>query len=91
MKEFVFVQFLIEPDKVRECMSTLTQLGDDFQLTNKDEEYGAIPYGSVLVMIEGKISSESATLLKLSNQYLTDRMRISTISEELKNRYRTRP
>lgn len=41
-----------------------------------------------ITTVTGKISSEQATVIKLSNTYLAERMRVSYISDELKDRYR---
>ena len=38
--------------------------------------------------VTGKINSEAATVIKLSDKFLSDRMRISYISDALKDRYR---
>jgi len=91
MKEFVYVEFLIEPSRREEVEKILLQFGDDFIRTKHELEYDIDNMGyamDVFYRIGGSINSSIASILKLQNAYLADRMVISYISDELKNKYR---
>jgi len=87
MNEFVFVEFLFEIHNTTKGDTLIYELGNDFVPINSGNEWGVSrPYYSV----SGRICSETATAIKLSNKFLSDRMRISYIPENLKDQYRNR-
>jgi hypothetical protein len=92
MKEFVFVEFLFTRDEHLLQMAKLIQLGDDFEFVKTDYEYDVIEdlYTSMqdYVRVSGRINSMTASLIKLQNPALAGKMRISYITDELKNKYR---
>ena len=95
MKEFIHVQFVAYGDDIDILTGKLKELGEDFLpiSTNTDVEpeddyyYRSATYPMTMV-IGGKISSAVATLIKLQDIILEDRMQVSYIPEELKNKYR---
>jgi hypothetical protein len=67
-------------------------LGEDFELITSDVDFEiGDDYGNFTPhwRITGKINAEKATMLKLGDPYVRDRMRVSYISDELKNKYRS--
>lgn len=86
MMEFVLVEFLFEHehgDDVKYIMG----LGDDFiHLTSCS---GTLWDNSRYFSITGQINSETATMIKLSNESIAARMRISYIDDKLKDKYRS--
>lgn len=86
MKEFVLVEFLISDNEEYKLLETL---GDDFVLlTVKDEWERDDDFSDTYKRVTGKINSMTASMIKLQTPRLADRMRISYISDELKNKYR---
>jgi hypothetical protein len=84
MNEFIFVEFIFE---IEPGMSYLeSKLGKDFVFIDNctliDHK------GNLSYKISGKINSEAATVIKLRDKFLSDRMRISYIPDTLKDRYR---
>ena len=91
MKDFVFVEFLFETDAARKGATEVVALGDDFILIKSDIEWDDEDqhgYVQGYHRISGKINSVAATAIKLGNTFLSDRMRISYIPDELKDKYR---
>lgn len=90
MKEYVLCEFLIEEFGI-ELIEVLTTLEPDFIVIDIWNEHEIDEDGNVTEWrrITGKIHTEFATVLKLKHSILADRMRISYIPEELKNKYRT--
>lgn len=90
MKEYVLCEFLIE-EPWAELFGVLTTLDPDFIITDVCDEQEADEDGNVneWCRVTGKIRSEFATVLKLQHAKLAERMRISYIPEDLKNKYRT--
>ena len=90
MNEFVYVEFLVLGSNYLKLLIELTLLGDDYSTIKTDEEYDIETGGGQTrwVRVSGKISSQRATLIKLGNPFLSESMRISTISNSLKNQYR---
>jgi hypothetical protein len=85
MREKVFVQFIFEPVYSQSAPMWLAELGSDFKVIHSSNHYKNY---ETHFIIEGIIDSVAATALKLSNPFLGERMRMSTISNELKNKYR---
>ena len=92
MKEYVFVEFLFTDEESAAEIAKLTALGDDFQYLKSDYEYETDSDQSTVVeeyiRVSGKINSMTASVIKLQNPALAGKMRISYISDELKNKYR---
>ena len=89
MNEYIYVEFLFDMPDSQIGSIELRKLGSEFELINKSEEFDhghAFHTGQKYC---GKISAEAATMIKLSNPFLAERMHISYISNELKDRYRT--
>lgn len=90
MKEFVLVEFLFTLDEYYKELRKLTALGDDFRLIKCDDEWELDDDGIHFdyKRVSGKINSMTASLIKLQNPTLAGKMRISYISDELKDKYR---
>ena len=91
MNEYVFVEFLAgKHDESARLCNELTQLGSEFVLINILHENEQDEDGNFAewLRIEGKMNSQYASVLKLQNVFLAERMRVSYIPEELKNKYR---
>jgi hypothetical protein len=92
MREYVLVEFLVAFSEAGSLLEQLNALGDDFIHIKDDHEFetdtdtGTTEYW---IRVTGKISSMQASVIKLQDSYLASRMRISYISEELKNKYRS--
>jgi len=89
MNEFVYVEFLFDMPDAQLGSIELRKLGSDFELLDTKEELGDNYNYFNKQIYRGKISSETATLIKLGNPLLAKHMHISYISEDLKNKYRT--
>ena len=93
MNEFVLVEFLFTCGQGEQGMQAIKALGNDFiQIASDLDGFNSDDRGYVTTyrLTKGKISSQTATVIKLSNKFLSDRMRISYISDELKDKYRSR-
>ena len=92
MKAFVFVEFLFTEDESKEQIAKLTALGSDFEYIKSNYEWESdsdlFTPTQEYVRVAGKINSMTASLIKLQNPALAGKMRISYISDELKDRYR---
>lgn len=89
MNEYVYVEFLFNQHNCQEGVVAVAALGKDFVMIKSALEYvneTSMGYHR----IKGSISSETATALKLSNTLLSNSMRISYISSDLKDKYRNR-
>jgi hypothetical protein len=93
MKEFVFVEFLFDAVEYPIESAKLDALGEDFQLIKSeyeeeiDSDY--IPFVKEQYMrVSGRINSMTASVIKLQNPVLAEKMRISYISDDLKDKYR---
>jgi len=90
LKEFVLVEFLAYGISHEQLLkSKLDRLGADFETLKEhaeweDEESTAETW----LRITGKINSEVASLIKLQDKFLSDRMRVSCIPEDMKDKYR---
>jgi len=89
MNEFLYVEFVfngsIECDELTE---KLEKLGADFNYIS--DSFSEEWHQSDSHTISGKIRAEAATVIKLTDKFLADRMRISYISATLKDKYRNR-
>lgn len=89
MNEFLYVEFIFNGTIEGSAgMDRLSSLGEDFNYIN-DSFPGELDK-SVNHVIYGKIKSQTATVIKLSDKFLADRMHISYISDTLKDKYRNR-
>jgi hypothetical protein len=86
MKEYVLVEFIAEgsDDKIM-LDGRLALLGDDFK---RERELSYTTTTNPIYIVIGKISSIYASVVKLQDPFLSERMRISYIPDELKDRYR---
>jgi hypothetical protein len=91
MKEYVLIEFLFPGSEYGTWNQKLTDLDDDFVRLKADEEHETDDEGyrtNSWIRISGKISSAYASVIKLQDPYLAEHMRVSYISDELKNKYR---
>jgi len=91
MKEYVLVEFLFELSEYVAANQMLEALGDDFVPIKVLEEWDTDSGDSFIdeyIRVSGKINSSTAMVIKLQNPYLAGKMRISYISDELKDKYR---
>jgi hypothetical protein len=90
MKETVLVEFLVnitERDRLIEAIDELSD--DEFDLLNTETEFDTDgDNGGVWYRVSGKIDSGYASVIKLGDPFLSERMRISYISDDLKDKYR---
>ena len=88
MNEYIYVEFLFDMPDSQIGSIELRKLGSEFQLLQTSDEFDhghAFHTGQKYC---GKISAEAATIIKLSNPFLAERMHISYITDNLKNKYR---
>lgn len=93
MNEFVFVEFLFETSVAMQGADEVVALGKDFIRVNSEVKWGehsTFGYTQEYQCIRGKINAAAATAIKLGNKFLADRMHISYIPSELKDKYRNR-
>ena len=90
MNETVLVEFLFQEEEYDEGCKAIRSLGDDFQPLNShfEGDIESMPSG-LYYKVNGKLNSIAATAITLGNKFLADRMRVSYISDELKNKYRS--
>jgi hypothetical protein len=93
MNEYVLVEFMLAISEETQFNRLIDDLGTDFVRIKDELGWGnedVRGYVTTHKKVSGKISSAAATVIKLSNTFLADRMRISYISNELKDKYRNR-
>ncbi len=90
MNEYVLVEFLSSSEDRSRLIGKLRALGEDFQFINDDTEFELDDDGASQswYRISGRISSMYASVIKLRDPFLSERMRISYIPEDLKDKYR---
>lgn len=84
MKEFVAIKFVSTPAEYQQLVDLVMEL-------NTDEFIISLEWNSLAGFgreIVGKITSEYASVVKLRYKFLADRMHISYIDEDLKDKYR---
>lgn len=86
MNEFILAEFAFLDGDIGAGNAALNELGDDF--VRIDGVVDIEGTQGVCYMVSGRINSATATAIKLSNTLLSNAMRISYISDELKNKYR---
>jgi len=91
MKEYVLVEFIAgQPHEANLLRQRLLNLGDDFVLIKTSDESETDEDGNYAEWerVQGKISSMYASVIKLQDPFLAERMRISYIPDDLKDKYR---
>jgi hypothetical protein len=88
MNEFVLVEFIFEDEYASEGAERVIALAGDFELSNSYIRYDTHDYKDYHI-INGRLNAMTASALKLQDKFLSDRMYVSYISDELKDRYRT--
>lgn len=84
MKESILVEFIAPLKERQKLIETVISAAPNFI-----KENGVTDINN-FVVISGKMNSEEASVLKLQNAFLADRMKIYYIPDELKNKYRNR-
>lgn len=88
MREYVLVEFIAQGDDQSILISRLRNISEIEIIGSEDEceeeEHAYMEW----IRITAKVESEFLTMLKLTDPFLAERMRISYISDELKNKYR---
>ena len=90
MKEYIHVEFLFLGDECPIWFKKIQALGEDFiQYANHNEfETDEDGVTERYVRLSGKMESALATVIKLQDPYLAEHMRVSYISDALKDKYR---
>jgi len=90
MKQYVLVEFLAKGEDRNILIDKLEKLGSDYIPINKNNEYETSDdyFMEEWLCISGQINPEYASIIKLQDPFLAERMRISYISNDLKNKYR---
>lgn len=88
MNNFIFAEFLVEFSEYVQLENKLSMLGKDFETIDIVSEYDTGEDVEVLMRVSGRMNSETASAIKLSDLFLSKRMRVSCISDELKNQFR---
>lgn len=82
MKDYVLANFCTAIEHQEILDYELAELGEDFIELRRTDTYDGF------VVVEGKLNSCSASVIRLGNSFLSDKMHVSTISEDLKQLYR---
>lgn len=91
MNETVYVEFLFYHGDAGIVPGFIHNLGEEFELIESDsghmeeDDHGPLEYWKVT----GKINASTATAMKLGNTFPGAAMRVSYISAELKDKYRS--
>ena len=88
MKEYIYVEFLITWTEKETLFEELDKLGDDFRWIGHKYRPTYETSFKECWAISGEINSQYASVIKLQNPFLSDRMKISYITDELKDKYR---
>jgi len=86
MKNYIFIEFVFSRLEANQVYAEIKELGNDFVIGDRVVKSGYCIDDHCV--ISGAINSATATMLKLSNPFLANRMNISYISDELKDKYR---
>ena len=84
MNEFLYVSFYVEIEDREFLELKLENLGNDFVKISDFTPTELSPW----VIIDGKINSSIATMIKLSDPFLAERMLVSIIDNNMKDKYR---
>ena len=85
MKEYVLVEFVAEGTERDILADKLEAIKDEFIL---DRECSYTQSSSPIYFFTGKICSQYASIIKLKDPFLAERMRVSYIPDEMKDVYR---
>jgi hypothetical protein len=84
VNEFILVEFISDENEASVFMSKIGKLDkEEFQRIET-----VLDIEDSRCRVYGKISSTYATVIKLQDPYFANHMRVSYISDELKNKYR---
>ena len=87
MQEYIFIEFIVSEKDAELLSEKLSLLNEDFRII-----YDGVKSNSVEIFpfyyFSGHITPEYATFIKLNDSFLSERMRISYISNHEKNKYR---
>jgi len=86
MKEYVLVEFVAEGSERDILLAKLELLEDEFKMQEECAYTHSSP--SPIYYITGKICAQYASIIKLRDPFLAERMRISYIPDELKDKFR---
>jgi len=90
MNEFALVEFLFTINEYPAELGKLIALDKDFKLIQCEDEFDEDEDGIRFEYkrVSGKINTMTASVIKLQNPALAGKMRLSYISNELKDKYR---
>jgi len=80
MNDFILVEFVYQEHEFQDVMSRLSAFTDDTSIVSN--------VVSSISILTYKMSAETSTVIKLSDSFLSERMRVSYIPDELKDKYR---
>lgn len=83
MNTFLYVEFIADSENQTRLENEITAIGDDFILLS-------VNHGAAFCKINGQIHAESAAILALSNRFMSERMKVSYLSSDVKDKYRNR-
>lgn len=90
MKEFILVEFITSTNDLTQLLKELETFGKDIKFIDSDFEFET--YDDTLTgswhRISAQVNTESLTVIKLRSSFVAERMKISHIPDELKDRYR---
>lgn len=92
MKDFVLVEFMCIVQDAATLRNKIDALTDRFQFERYDisDERDEDDTYRQYIHIWGKLESETAAFIRLQDAFLAERMRISYIPDDLKDKYRTK-
>jgi hypothetical protein len=90
MNDFVYVEFIVDAIDAAKLIEKLCDLGNDFIVASYPVGFTNLLEAKRCYITSGKINAECASMIKLRDPFLSDHMRISYISDELKDKYRSR-
>jgi hypothetical protein len=88
MREYVLVEFIAKGADQGPLIARLRAIREIVILGSADEFEEEDDAYTEWIRITAKVESQFLTMLKLTDPFLAERMRISYISDELKNKYR---
>lgn len=90
MNDFILVEFLSTFSDHGKLAEKLVMLGEDFEVISIVHEHDMETAGPEKIWFRwsGKMNSQRASIIKLSDPFLSERMQVSYIPDTLKNQYR---
>lgn len=85
MKPKFMVQFLVERNRYEEFTNLFDFNSEDYTHTGVTEEVWA---NDEYFVVSGMITSEYASVLKMGNKFVAERMQFFYIDDSLKDKYR---